>query len=134
MEAFASYHGALSVLAATGLMMFVQVLVADVAGMRAGHQPGHPVAADRASFHFRATRALANTNESVALFLCLAVAGVLLGADSGKLNAGAYVYLAGRLGHMAMYYADIAVARSIAFAVALLGVAVMAWAVLPVMF
>lgn len=133
MGPFVDYHWTLAAVALTGIMMLVQALVADVAGMKAGHRAGHPVAPNRDDFHFRATRALANTNETVAVFLSLALAGVLLGADSGILNAGAVLYLVGRLAHMAMYYANLAPARSIAFGISLAGAAVMGYAVVPAM-
>ncbi len=130
MEWLASYHWTLAATALTGLMIFVQALVVDVAGMKAGHRAGHPVAPDRGSFHFRATRALANTNETVAIFLCLVVAGVLLGAEADPLNWGAVLYFAGRLAHMTLYYANLAPARSVAFGISLAGAALMGWAVL----
>ncbi len=105
---------------ATAALLFVQIVVADVAGIRASHKPGTPVEADPRSFLFRAVRAHANTNESVAIFILLAVFGVLAMVAPGPLNILSWVYVAARLGHMAFYYAGIALLRSIAFGISLL--------------
>lgn len=131
---FGDYQYTLVALGLVGVLMIVQALVADLVGMRAGHKPGHPVKSDHGDFHFRATRALANTNETVAIFLSLALAGMLLGANPGWLNAGANIYLLGRAGHMAMYYANQQMPRSAAFTVGVVGQVVMAGAVLAAMF
>ena len=58
-----------------------QALVADVAGIRAGHVPGMPITTGHADFLFRATRAQANTNESLPAFVLLSLSAVLLGAS-----------------------------------------------------
>ncbi|GAB3274677.1 MAPEG family protein [Parahaliea aestuarii] len=110
----------------TGLLLLIQMLVADFAGMGAKHTPGHPVPADHGSFFFRAVRAQANTNESIAVFILLALFGMLGGAAPAALGWSAMVYVAGRAGHMVFYYAGIGLARSICFGIALLGLAAMA--------
>jgi uncharacterized MAPEG superfamily protein len=69
-------------------------------------------------FFFRAHRAHANTNESVAVFLLLAVCGVLSGASPWWLNTLAWVYVLGRLAHMLCYYANVPRVRSVSFLVA----------------
>ena len=104
---------------ATATLFLVQLLVLDLAGIKARHVPGTPVQADHASFLFRATRAHANTNESVAAFVLLAVVGIFVGASPSWINASAWLYVAGRAGHMLCYYADLRLARSVAFAVSL---------------
>ena len=113
-------HGTLlSALLTVGGLMLVQILVSDFAGIRARHLPGSPVVVDHASFHFRATRALANTNESIAVFILLAVTGVLAAAPAA-LGYWAWAYAGGRLLHTLCYYANLKAARSISFGVALL--------------
>lgn len=49
---------------AIGILLLLQLVIADVTAVRAGHVPGAPVDATRASKVFRAHRAHANTNES----------------------------------------------------------------------
>lgn len=107
-------------LGVTGGLLLIQILVADVAGIRAHHAPGTPVAADPGSFLFRAVRAHANTNESVAAFILLALFGVLSMVTASTLNILAWVYVAGRGGHMLFYYAGVAPLRSVSFAVSIL--------------
>jgi uncharacterized MAPEG superfamily protein len=103
----------------SGALLLTQLVVADVTGIRARHQPGTPVEADHSSFLFRATRAHANTNESIAAFVLLALFGMLSVAAPGWLNALAWIYVAARLAHMVFYYAGAQLARSVAFAAGL---------------
>jgi len=103
------------------VLLLVQMLVADFAAMGAKHTPGHPVPPDHGSFFFRAVRAQANSNESIALFILLALFGLFAGASPSVLGWSSMVYALGRLGHMLFYYAGIGLARSVSFGVALLG-------------
>ena len=107
-------------LLAMGVLCLVQALVADVAGIRAGHVPGMPIAGGHDDFLFRATRAQGNTNENLGAFLLLALAAVALGASSRWTNGLAWVFVAARLGHMLTYYVDLRPARSACFGVGLL--------------
>lgn len=108
-------------MAAMGSLLLVQVLVVDLAGIRSGHKPGTPVEADTSSFLFRATRAHANTNESIAIFILFALVGVLCGVPADWLNYAAWGYLVSRVVHMLAYYVNWSLARSIAFGFSLAG-------------
>lgn len=110
----------------TALLLLVQMLVVDFAGMGARHTPGHPVPPDHGNFLFRAVRAQGNSNESIAIFILLALFGMFGGASPAGLGWSAMLYVAGRLGHMLFYYAGVGLARSICFGIALLGLLVMA--------
>jgi len=114
------YASTVFAMLATATLLLVQVLVLDLAGIKAKHVPGTPVHADHGSFLFRAARAHANTNESVAAFILLAVVAMFTSASPTWVNASAWAYVGGRLGHMLCYYADLRVARSVAFALSLL--------------
>ncbi|MCF6237233.1 MAG: MAPEG family protein, partial [Candidatus Marinimicrobia bacterium] len=81
MEAIQAYHLTGISIGAVGALLLLQLLVADIAGMKNAHIPGAPVPADHKNFWFRATRSLANMNESVAIFIIFAVNGILSGAD-----------------------------------------------------
>lgn len=118
-EALLAYHPTLVACVVLGVLIVVQVLVADLAGIRAKHVPGMPITDGHASFLFRATRAIGNTNENLGLFLLLAALAIVLGARAQWVNGLAWVYVAARAGHMGFYYARIGWARSTAFSVGL---------------
>ncbi|XLZ69857.1 MAPEG family protein [Massilia sp. SR12] len=120
-----TYLPTLWALAAAGALVLFQLIVADVAAIRAGHQAGTPVAPDSSKFIFRAARAHANTNESIAAFLLFAVAGIMSGAAAGWLNALAWAYIACRVAHMLTYYANWKLARSTAFGLSLVALLAM---------
>lgn len=110
---------------ALGLLMLLQVVVADFAGILAGHKPGMPVAADTASFHFRAARTVANSNESVAIFVLFLLLGVLLSADPQWLNYATAAFFICRAVYALFYYTGFAIGRSVVFGVSLLALAAM---------
>jgi uncharacterized MAPEG superfamily protein len=118
---------------ATGGLLLVQLLVLDVAGLQARHRPGAPVEPDHGNFLFRASRAHANTNESIAAFILLGLFGVLSAAPAGWLNTLSWVYILARIAHMLCYYANVQLLRSLSFGVGLaalfgmLVVGVLAW-------
>ena len=118
-EALLPYHSTLVACAALAVLIVVQVLVADLASIRAKHVPGMPIADGHSSFLFRATRAAGNTNETLGLFLLLVALAIALGARAPWVNGLAWVYVAARAGHMGFYYARIGWARSTAFTVSL---------------
>jgi hypothetical protein len=74
------YNTTIAALVAVGGLLLIQLIVADISAIRAKHRAGTPIPPDFSRFYFRAARAHANTNESVAVFIALAIAGVLLGA------------------------------------------------------
>ena len=119
LELLLPYQGVLAAGAVLAALVIVQVLVADVAGMQAKHVPGMPVTAGHANFHFRATRAHANTNENLPVQVLLTVVAVLLAASPRWATAAAWAFTAARAGHMLFYYMDLRLARSIAFGLGL---------------
>jgi uncharacterized MAPEG superfamily protein len=128
-DAILPYAAVASALLAMGVLCLIQALVADVAGIRAGHVPGMPVAGGHDDFLFRATRAQANTNETLGAFIVLALAAVVLGASPWWANILVWIFVAARVGHMLTYYMNLRSARSACFAVglaALVGLAVVA--------
>ncbi len=133
MELFEPYNITVLVTGFIGLIIIIQLVVADVAAIRAKHPPGYPVKPDHDSFLFRATRVHANTNESIAAFILFALFGVFSGSDALYLNAFSGVYLIGRIAHMCFYYGNFKLARSISFPVSLIGLigmfitALMSW-------
>ena len=114
------YSSTIWAMGAMGGLLLVQLIVLDVAGIRAGHKPGMPIEGGHEHFHFRASRAHANTNESIAAFVLLAVFGIFAGASPRLLNGCALLYVAARVAHMAFYYTGIQIMRSLSFLIAFL--------------
>lgn len=119
----ADYGATILVMGLTGLMLLVQLLIADVTAIRAGKTPGTPTEPDHSSFAFRAERAFLNTNESVTIFLLLAAFAMLSSANPSWSNALALGYGIARLLHMLFYYLDLRIARSAVFVLSLLALA-----------
>ena len=114
------YGATISAMGLMGGLLLLQLIVLDVAGIRAGHVPGAAVTGDHSHFLFRVARAHANTNESIAAFILLALFGVLHAAEPRWLNLGATIYVAARVAHMLCYYAGLKLLRSFSFLVAFL--------------
>lgn len=121
MEILETYSTSILIIGLTGAILFLQLLVNDVAAFKAKHRPGYPIDPDHGSFHFRAARAFANTNETVAIFIVFVVFGILSMADPVWLNRWAAVYFIGRVAHMFFYYFGVGIARSVSFVVSMFG-------------
>lgn len=119
MELIVAYHLTGTAIAAAGGLLLLQLLVADVAGVRAKQMPGTPVEPDHENFLFRATRALANMNESIAIFIIFALVGILFGADAKWLSWAAWIYVAARTAYMLCYWFNIKLMRSVFFGVSI---------------
>ena len=125
MEPLAPYMPTAWAMGLTGFLILVQIVVADIASIKSGHKPGIPIPPDTSTFLFRAARAHANTNESVAIFVLLAISGMLLSAPSTWLNYSAWAYVACRGAHMIAYYLNRSLIRSLAFGASLVALSVM---------
>jgi len=115
-----TYASSVNAMIALGGLMLVQLLVADVVGIQNKHTPGTPVQADHNNLLFRVTRTVANTNESIALFVILLLGCLFSGAHAGYTAIAAWVYVAARTGYMVCYYGNLQLLRSTVFGVALL--------------
>jgi uncharacterized MAPEG superfamily protein len=117
--AYTEYFPTFSALvAAAGLVLF-QLIIADLSAIRAKHRAGTPIPPDFSRFYFRAARVHANTNESVSVFIALALAGVFFAAAPAWINVLSLAYIACRIAHMLSYYANNKFARSTAFGLSL---------------
>ncbi len=103
-----------------GGLLLVQLLVADLVGLKSGHVPGKTVEADPGNFLFRATRAHANTNESIASFILITLFAMVSPLSPFWVNALSWLYLVSRIAHMSFYYAANQPLRSISFGLSLL--------------
>lgn len=100
-------------------LLLTQLVITDLAAIKARHLPGTPIEANHDNFLFRSARAYANTNETIAAFVLLALFGVLSGASPEWLNIFSWVYVGARVAHMLCYYLNLKLLRSIVFAVSL---------------
>jgi uncharacterized MAPEG superfamily protein len=128
-EFLVPYGSALTAFVILGGLYLAQALVADVVGIRAGHVPGMPVTSGHGDLLFRATRAQANTNENLPIFLLLSVSAILLGASVVWTNRLVWAFVLARAAHMVAYYADLRPLRSAMFGIgtfALIGLFVVA--------
>ena len=128
-EFLVPYGSALTAFVILGGLYLVQALVADVVGIRAGHVPGLPVTSGHGDLLFRTTRAQANTNENLPIFLLVSVSAMLLGASVVWTNRLVWAFALARAAHMVAYYADVRLLRSAMFGIgtfALIGLFVVA--------
>lgn len=114
------YALTLSAMVAAGFLFLVQLVIADITAIRAGHKAGFPIPANSDSFLFRAARSHANTGESIPAFALFAVAGVMAAADAAWLGGFAWGWVGCRVLHMAFYYGNQKLLRSTAFGVSLI--------------
>jgi len=121
LEFIEPYKITVLVIGLAGFTLFVQLLITDILGIKTKHTPGYPITPDHGDLLFRSSRALSNTNESVAIFILFVSFAILSSSNPDWLNRCAVVYLVGRIGHMLFYYSNLKLLRSISFGVSLLG-------------
>ena len=117
MEFIAPYQTTVLVLGLSGFLFWCQLLIADIAGIKAKHTPGFSVEQNHEQFLFRSSRVIANSNESVGVLILVCSFAILSSANPAVLNGFACAYLVGRVGHMLCYYANLKLLRSVIFAV-----------------
>ena len=118
-----AYTAAISALGAMALLMFVQVIVVDVVGLRAKHSPGSAVEADHGNILFRVSRTVANTNESIAVFILALLFCVLSGASPAYTGYAAWAYVIARILFALCYYTNQQTLRSVCFGLSLFSLA-----------
>lgn len=117
-------------LLAFGALHLIQLLVADVVGLRAGHTPGTPADGGHDDLLFRASRAHANTAESLGIVVLFVGAGVLLAADPIWMARALWMLVGLRVAYTLCYWLDLRVLRSVVFALTLLALLALGGAVL----
>ena len=118
-ELNSAYLPSLWAMLVSGLLVWLQLLIADLSALKTQHIPGAPIEPNPKDFVFRAARAHANTNESIACFILFIVVGVLANADSLWLNCFAWLYVFSRMAHMSCYYLQKSALRSLSFGISL---------------
>ena len=116
LEPIAPYSSSILALGLLGFLHLVQLLVADLVALRRGHVPGMTVSGGHDDLLFRATRAHANTTESIGAAILAGVFGIVSGGDPAWVNYSLGSFLVSRLVHMLAYYCDWRIVRGVAFA------------------
>lgn len=117
------YQPTLITCGAMALLMLVQLIAADMIGIRARHVPGTPVEANHDNALFRASRVVANTNESVAIFVLLIVFALGTSASPDYTSYATYSYVAARVAYALCYYMNLQTPRSVMFGISIVSLA-----------
>ncbi|CAA0093157.1 Uncharacterised protein [Halioglobus japonicus] len=120
MDILQAYQGTISAMGAMSLLLFCQLLVADAVGIRSGHIPGAAIATDHDNLLFRVTRTVANSNESIAIFILAVVFCIFAKASPQYTGYAAWGFVMSRAAYALCYYFNIKLLRSIIFGVALI--------------
>lgn len=122
MDIAQTYSTTIAALGSMAVLMFCQLLIADVIGIRSRHVPGSQVPADHDNALFRASRTVANTNESIAVFILAAVFCMLSGASGSATGYAAWTFVVARFFYALCYYSNWQVPRSVMFGVSLMAI------------
>jgi uncharacterized MAPEG superfamily protein len=125
MDVFEAYQSAVAALGAAVLLMFVQLIAADVIGIKNKHIPGSTIPSNHNLLLFRASRVVANTNESIGIFVLAFLFSVMSGAAAHIVAYSAWGFVFARLIYAVFYYLNLKILRSISFVFILLSVAVL---------
>jgi uncharacterized MAPEG superfamily protein len=119
MELAQTYSTTIAALGTLAVLMFFQLLVADLIGLRTKHVPGSQVPSDHSNPLFRASRTVANTNESIAIFILAVLFCMLSGASASATGYSAWAFVIARLLYAACYYLNWQSPRSAMFGISL---------------
>jgi uncharacterized MAPEG superfamily protein len=114
------YEGTIVALGAMALLMFLQLVFADIVGIKSRHTPGGSVQVDHENILFRSTRTVANTNESIAIFVLASFFCIMSNASPTLTAYAAWGFVVARLAYAMCYYSNIQLWRSVFFGVSLL--------------
>jgi uncharacterized MAPEG superfamily protein len=100
--------------------MLIQLLIADITGIKSKHIPGAGVPSDHGNFLFRSTRAVANTNESIAVFIVAVLFCIHSNADPAYTAYASWAFVTLRVVYAFCYYANLQILRSVTFGLSFL--------------
>jgi uncharacterized MAPEG superfamily protein len=120
MELTHIYESTIMAMGAMAVLMFIQLVFADVVGIRAKHTPGDAVRVDHENLLFRATRTVANTNESIAIFVLASSFCILSNASPSMTAYASWGFVAARSIYAVFYYSNLQVLRSVIFGISVL--------------
>lgn len=114
------YESTILALGFMALLMLMQLVVADVIGIKSKHPPGSPVPADHKNPLFRSTRVVGNTNESIAIFVLAALFCIFSNASPTYTAYASWGFVFARVAYAVCYYGNLKLFRSIVFGVSVL--------------
>jgi len=120
LEIISSHTYTVYAIGSLAFLMLVQLLIADFVGIRAKHIPGSIIPSDHSNFLFRASRVVANTNESIAIYILATIFCVLSNASPEATAFTAWAFVFARLCYAVCYYSDLRIMRSVIFGLSLL--------------
>lgn len=120
MDIFEQFQLLAAAMGAMTLLMLIQILAIDVLGILAKHVPGTPIDANHDSLIFRASRVVANTNESIAVFVLAVMFCVLMEASPLYTAYAAWGFVVSRILYALCYYLNFKLFRSVVFGISLL--------------
>jgi uncharacterized MAPEG superfamily protein len=123
MELVKLYSATIAAFGTMAFLMFFQVLVADVVGLRAKHLPGAQIPSDHNNLLFRVSRTVANTNETVVIFAFAVLFCMLSGVSASTTAYATWTYVVARFLYALCYYFNFQLFRSVMFGVSLLSIA-----------
>ncbi|MEM6605819.1 MAG: MAPEG family protein [Pseudomonadota bacterium] len=123
MELIETYTTTIAALGSLAALMFGQLLIADVVGLRSKHIPGSQVPSDHGNPLFRASRTVANTNESIAIFILATAFCLLSGSSPSATGYSAWAFVIARFSYAVCYYLNWQLPRSAMFGLSLAALA-----------
>lgn len=115
-----AYEFTLYAVGALALLLLFQLLVADVVGIVSKHTPGSAINGGHDDVLFRVSRTVANSNESIAIFVLSVMFFIFMGASSTYTAYGAWGFVASRVLYAVFYYSNLQLLRSVVFGISLL--------------
>ena len=120
MDIITSYTYTVYAIASLASLMLVQLLIADIVGIRLKHIPGSTIPSDHNNFLFRASRVVTNTNETIAIYILAIVVCVFSNASPQITAFISWAFVIARLCYALCYYCNLKILRSVIFGISLL--------------
>ena len=113
-------HPAVAALGAMALLMLVQLFFAVAVSTRLQHIPGTIAAGGHDDPFFRASRTVANTNETIAIFVLAVMFCIMSGAAEYATAQAAWAFVVARGAYAICYSVNMQTLRSLCFGLSLL--------------
>jgi len=120
MDIVTSYAHTVYAIGSLAFLMLVQLLIADVIGIRSKHVPGSSIPSDHNNLLFRASRVVANANETIGIYILATAFCVLSNVSPQTTALLSWAFVIARLCYAACYYCNLKILRSVIFGISLL--------------
>ena len=123
MESIQTYEHTIFALGAMAVLMLLQVIVSDIIGVVTKHTPGATLKTDHNNLLFRTSRTVANTGDSVSIFLLATLFCIFSHASPTYTSYAAWGFVSIRTLYALFYYFNFQILRSVMFGLSLLTLA-----------